>query len=102
MRYEIIFAPQAEEDLVALRANERSEVLDVIETHLRYEPEKISRSRIKRLEGLEWPQYRLRIGEIRAFYDVLFFPDSGVVEVLAIREKQAAMTWLAEHGRNAI
>ena len=74
MRYEIIFAPQAEEDLLALRANDRSEVLDSIETHLRYEPEKVSKSRIKRLEGLEWPQYRLRIGDIRTFYDVLNFP----------------------------
>jgi hypothetical protein len=36
LRYEIIFAPQAEEDLLALRANERGEVLDAIETHLRY------------------------------------------------------------------
>ena len=51
MRYEIIFAPEAEEDLLLLRANERSEVLDAIETHLRYEPEKVSKSRIKRLKG---------------------------------------------------
>jgi mRNA interferase RelE/StbE len=99
MRYEIIFAPEAEEDLLALRANERSEVLDAIETHLRYEPEKISKSRIKRLEGLEWPQYRLRIGDIRAFYDVFYLREGGVVEVLAIREKNEAMKWLAETGR---
>ena len=52
MRYDIIFAPEAEEDLLALRANERGEVLDAIETHLRYEPEKVSKSRIKRLEWL--------------------------------------------------
>jgi mRNA interferase RelE/StbE len=99
MRYEIIFAPEAEEDLLALRANERSEVLDAIETHLRYEPEKISKSRIKRLEGLEWPQYRLRIGDIRAFYDVFYLREGGVVEVLAIREKHEAMKWLAETRR---
>jgi len=99
MRYEIIFAPEAEEDLLALRANERSEVLDAIETHLLYEPEKISKSRIKRLEGLEWPQYRLRIGDIRAFYDVFYLREGGVVEVLAIREKNEAMKWLAETGR---
>ena len=98
MRYEIIFAPQAEEDLLALRAGERTEVLDAIETHLRYEPEKVSKSRIKRLAGMEWPQYRLRIGDIRAFYDVLYLLEGGVVEVLAIREKNAAMKWLAEMG----
>lgn len=53
MRYEIIFAPEADEDLLALRAYERSEVVNGIETHLRYEPAKTSKSRIKRLEGLE-------------------------------------------------
>ena len=99
MRYEIIFAPQAEEDVLALRANERGEVLDAIEAHLRYEPEKVSKSRIKRLEGLEWPQYRLRIGDIRAFYDVFYVREGGVVEILVIREKNEAMKWLAEYGR---
>ena len=99
MRYEILFAPQAEEDLLALRANERGEVLDAIEIHLRYEPEKTSKSRIKRLEGMEWPQYRLRIGDIRTFYDVFYLHEGGVVEVLAIREKEEAMKWLAEYGR---
>jgi mRNA-degrading endonuclease RelE of RelBE toxin-antitoxin system len=99
LRYEIIFAPQAEEDLLALRASDRSEVVDAIEVHLRYEPEKVSKSRIKRLEGMEWPQYRLRIGRVRAFYDVFYLPKGGVVEVLAIREKGEAMKWLAEYGR---
>lgn len=99
MRYEIIFAPEAEEDLLLLRANERSEVLDAIETHLRYEPEKVSRSRIKRLEGIEWPQYRLRIGDIRTFYDVFYLHEGSVVEVLVIREKTEAMKWLLEYGR---
>jgi mRNA interferase RelE/StbE len=99
MRYRITFAPQAEEDLLALRANERGEVLDAIELHLRYEPEKTSKSRIKRLDGIEWPQYRLRIGEMRAFYDVVYGRDQGTVEVLAIRKKSAAMQWLAAYGR---
>lgn len=99
MRYEINFAPQAEEDLLDLRSNERGEVLDAIETHLRYEPEKVSKSRIKRLEGLEWPQYRLRIGDIRAFYDVFYVREGGVVEILVIREKNEAMKWLADYGR---
>lgn len=34
MRYEIVFAPEADEDLLALRAYERSEVVNGIETHL--------------------------------------------------------------------
>jgi mRNA interferase RelE/StbE len=38
--------------------------------HLRHGPTKLSKSRIKRLRGLEQPQYRLRVGETRVFYDV--------------------------------
>lgn len=99
MAYEIIFTPEAREDLLAIRTHDRKRVLDAIETHLRYEPEKVSKSRIKRLEGLESPQYRLRIDEIRAFYDVIYTTDSNRVEVLAIKEKAETMRWLEEHGR---
>ncbi len=102
MRYEIIFAPEAEEDLLTLKAYDRAEVLDVIESHLRYEPTKRSKSRIKRLEELEWPPYRLRIGDIRAFYDVFSTATGGTVEILTILEKSEAIKWLAEHGRRSI
>jgi len=98
LRYVIIFSPQAEEDLLLLRANDRAKVLDAIEIHLSYEPEKESKSRIKRLQGYQWPRYRLRIDEIRAFYDVLYALEGGFVEILVIREKAAAMEWLAEEG----
>jgi plasmid stabilization system protein ParE len=65
---------------------------------LSYEPAKESKSRIKRLQGYRRPQYRLRIDEIRAFYDVFYQEENGMVEILAIREKAAAMQWLAEQG----
>jgi mRNA interferase RelE/StbE len=65
-----------------------------IETHLRHEPRKTSRSRIKRLRGLRQPQYRLRIGEVRVFYDV----SEAVVEVLAIVAKTEVASWLSRFG----
>ena len=100
MRYEIIFSPEAEADIVALKASDRAKVLDAIETFLRYEPEKTSRSRIKRLREMQQPQYRLRIDDLRAFYDVSYTENrDGIVEVLRIREKSEAMRWLAEFGR---
>ena len=71
MRYEIIFAPQADNDLGALQAVVRSAVRAAIETHLRHEPTKVSKSRIKRLRGMSQPQYRLRVADVRVFYDVL-------------------------------
>ena len=73
-------------------------MLDAIEIHLSYEPEKESKSRIKRLQGYRWPQYRLRIDEIRAFYDVFYTMEAGFVEILIIRKKADAMNWLAEEG----
>jgi mRNA-degrading endonuclease RelE of RelBE toxin-antitoxin system len=94
MRFVVILAPEAVEDLRRLRATARATVLDALETHLRHEPEKVSRSRIKRLRGLRRPQYRLRVGDVRVFYDV-----SGTnVEVLTIVTKSEAASWLAQFG----
>jgi mRNA-degrading endonuclease RelE of RelBE toxin-antitoxin system len=94
MRFEIVLAPEAIEDLRFLRANLRAAVREALEEHLRHEPEKVSRSRIKRLRGLSRPQYRLRVGEVRVFYDV----SEGTVEVLAIVAKSEARSWLAQFG----
>src|SRR5712692_9680757 len=94
MRFEIVLAPEAIEDLRALKANVRSTVRDALETHLRHEPMKSSRSRVKRLRGLSRPQYLLRVGEIRVFYDV----SAESVEVLAIVPKSEAAIWLEQFG----
>jgi len=94
MRYEIVFAPEAVKDYKRLSARERSPVRDTLERHLRYEPERISKSRIKRLRGVRKPQYRLRIDEIRVFYDV----GENTVEILAIIPKSRAAAWLEEKG----
>lgn len=95
MRFEIVLAPEAVENLRTLEATVRSEVRDAIETHLRHEPRKESRSRIKRLRGLSVPEYRLRVGDVRIFYDVA----GSRVEVLAIVTKGVAEKWLGETAR---
>jgi mRNA interferase RelE/StbE len=94
MRYAIVLAPEAVDDLGRLGANIRTTVRAALETHLRHEPEKTSRSRIKRLRGLRRPQYRLRVDEIRVFYDI----SGTTVEVLAIVPKSEAEAWLAQFG----
>ena len=86
MRYDILVAPDAGKQLAALPAHTRSVVRDGIELHLRFEPTKLSKSRIKRLQGLDQPQYRLRVGEIRVFYDVT----DKEVHVLAVVSKAEA------------
>ena len=94
MRFEIVVAPAAAAAMRRLDARTRSEVRDQIELHLRHEPTKVSKSRIKRLRGLRQPQYRLRVGEIRVFYDVV----EAEVHVLAIVEKAQTYEWLNEQG----
>ena len=94
MRFEIFIAQEAVEDLKKLKALVRTEVREAIELHLRHEPRKVSKSRIKRLRGLSRPQFRLRVGEIRVFYDV----SERSVEVLAIVAKTEAESWLAQFG----
>ncbi len=95
MKFEIILGPEAIEDLHGFKANEKAQVRDAIEQHLRHEPKKLSKSRIKRLRGTKRPQYRLRVGDdIRVFYDVI----DDAVEVLAIVRKSAADQWLQQFG----
>ena len=94
MPFDIILAPEAVEDFKALKPNVRSTVRDALERHLRHEPRSTSRSSIKRLRGLGRPQYRLRVDEVRIFYDV----SGTTVQVLAIVAKSEAQAWLEQHG----
>ena len=94
VRFAIVLAPEAVEDLRALKANLRAAVHDALNTHLRHEPTRTSRSRIKRLRGLLKPQYRLRVDDVLVFYDV----SGPTVEVLAVVPKAEAASWLAQFG----
>jgi mRNA interferase RelE/StbE len=90
MVFQIILAAEAISDLRSLSAHDRAKVRDALEVHLRHDPTKLSKSRIKRLRGLLRPQYRLRVDELRVFYDV----DGAEVQVLAIVAKSNADEWL--------
>jgi mRNA interferase RelE/StbE len=95
MPYAIVLAPEAVEDLKSLKANVRAIVRAALETYLRHEPAKTSRSRIKRLRTLERPQYRLRVDDVRVFYDV----SNSTVEILAVVSKAEADAWLSRHAK---
>ena len=95
MAFSIILAPEAVEDFKGLKANVRSVVRTALDIYLRHEPTKASRSRIKRLRGMGRPQYRLRVDDVRVFYDV----SNSTVEILAIVNKSEAATWLARFGK---
>src|SRR5580704_11807661 len=97
MPYDIVLAPEAVEDLNDLKASDRATVRDALEQHLRHQPTKVSKSRIKRLRGFSHPQCRLRVGDdIRVFYDVT----KEAVQILAVVAKSAADEWLSEQGES--
>lgn len=94
MRYEISFTPEATQDLRRLKASSRTTIRDAIEKYLRFDPKKTSKSRIKRLRGKRRPQFRLRVDDMRVFYDVY----DETVEILAIVAKSEASAWLESAG----
>ena len=94
MKYEVVLSPQARVHFHALSAYDRAKVRDAIDTHLPHRPTAESKSRIKRLRGLSKPQYRLRVDDLRVFYDV----EEDAVIVHAIVDKPHAAEWLAEEG----
>ena len=92
MAFAIILAPAAATALKNVSVSIRTGVRKALDVHLTHEPTKVSKSRIKRLRGLSQPQYRLRVGDIRVFYDVT----ETQVQVLAIVTKAEAQSWLDE------
>lgn len=94
MRYVIHWTYAAREHLKRLRGFEPAGIVDAVDLHLQHEPTRVSKSRIKRLRGLASPQYRLRLGEIRVFYDV----EASDVYILAVIPKSESVAWLDDYG----
>jgi len=67
--HEIEFTDEALADLKWFKKREQSEILDGIESNLRYEPSVETRNR-KRLRPNETAEWELRIAQYRVFYDV--------------------------------
>lgn len=97
MKHRILLAQQAVRDLQELRAHDQAGVRAAIEKHLRHQPKRTSKSRIKRLRGLNKPEYRLRIGDVRVLYDVA----GDEVHILAIINKPDSEKRLAEEGEQS-
>ncbi len=96
MKYEVIVAQDARDQFVQLDGRWRSRLKKEIRRHLADRPRHESKSRIKKLRGLRQPQYRLRVDEIRIFYDVN--DETGRVEILGFIDKAEATAWLKTHG----
>lgn len=96
MKYQVIVAESALEAFKKMDARWRSSIKSALLTHLQTAPKRESKSRIKRLKGLQQPQYRLRLDRVRVFYDVN--DEKGRVEVLGFVMKPESAQWLQEHG----
>jgi mRNA-degrading endonuclease RelE of RelBE toxin-antitoxin system len=91
--FRIVVRPRAAAQIRRLRRVDAVAILDAIETHLRYEPERVSRSRIKRLRGGRAVIYRLRVGEYRVFYDVA---EAEVVVIAVLHKRDTAVFYEEE------
>jgi mRNA-degrading endonuclease RelE of RelBE toxin-antitoxin system len=92
--YEIALKHSAIADLDALRKFDAAQIADAMEKHLRHDPTKESKSRIKRLRGLSSPDYRLRVGDYRVFYAV--DKDGRRVDVLRVMHKDRTASYYEE------
>jgi mRNA interferase RelE/StbE len=82
--FRIVVRPLAAEQI---RRVDAVAIVDAIETHLRHEPDRVSRSRIKRLRGRRTATYRLRVGNFRIFYDVA---EAEVVVIAVLHKRDTA------------
>lgn len=93
MAFRIELVDEAKVDLRCLRGVDRAKVLDRIERHLTDQPMAQSRSRVKRLRAGTYPPYRLRVDDIRVYFDV--DETKQLVIVLGIVPKSESAAWLA-------
>ena len=92
--YTIMLKRSAIADLDALRKYDATQIADAMEMHLRHNPMKESRSRIKRLRGISSPDYRLRVGDYRIFYVV--DEVARRVDVLRVMHKDQTLRYYKE------
>jgi addiction module RelE/StbE family toxin len=92
--FDVFLKPQAIRDLDRLRKYDATLIADGIERFLTHEPVRQSKSRIKRLRGIRDPDYRLRLGEYRVFYNV--DDDKRRVDVLRVLHKDQTRKYYEE------
>ncbi|HYS47596.1 MAG TPA: type II toxin-antitoxin system RelE/ParE family toxin [Xanthobacteraceae bacterium] len=85
--FRIVVRPRAAAQVRRLRRVDAVAILDAMETHLRHEPDRVSRSRIKRLRGTFTAAYRLRVGDYRVFYDIV---EAKVVVIAVLHKRETA------------
>lgn len=69
-RLRVVFSPAAARDVEALDTDTAIPLVNDIRAYLETRPVPIGKPRIKKLSGFEPPLYRLRSGDLRAYYRI--------------------------------
>jgi len=96
--FKIEFTPESIEDLELFKKHEQVEIIDHVETRLRYQPATETRNQ-KRLRSNDVAEWELRIGRFRVFYSVDKEESIVIIEavgfkignVLFIRDEKRAL-----------
>ena len=93
--FRIVFKPQARRQLKRMKRHDAVAIVDSIERHLQTEPERTSKSSIRRLRGQQDTTFRLRVHDHRVFYDVI----EDRVEIAQILHKTEPSLFYKEETR---
>ena len=93
MQFDIVFTPEALEDLRLFRKGERTRIIEAIEEQLTHEPNHETRSR-KRLRPNQTAEWALRVDRFRVFYDIE--EAKHLVKVEAVGHKRGSRLFI--HG----
>ncbi len=83
-KFNVILGPSTQRDIERLQANDALQLVKDIKTYLEISPLPFGKTRIKRLTGFDPPLYRLRSGDFRVYYRILY----KEVVILAITNKK--------------
>jgi mRNA-degrading endonuclease RelE of RelBE toxin-antitoxin system len=89
-RFEVRYSSLAERDISDMGFGKSVQIVDDITTYLEINPYPLGKPRIKKLAGFDPPLYRLRSGDLRAFYRI----EGDQVIILAVRHKKDSERFL--------
>ena len=85
-KFKVVYSSAAQTDLERLDPDDAIQVVTDAKTHLSNSPLPIGKSRLKRLSGFTPPLYRLRSGNLRAYYRIC----GTDVVILRVTDRQDA------------
>lgn len=83
-KYKVTLSPPAQRDMEKLPVEDALQLAKDIKAYLETSPLPFGKSRIKRLTGFTPPLYRLRSGDLRAYYRIV----AGEVVILAATQRK--------------